>query len=171
MEGIPYPVEFWDAERSRWDDSIDGFQPIWAENEDDAIAGAMEYFKECIADDCTLDEDQQAERIAFYSDPNKFNVQGDVRDLDLYVFEQMTYNSNLWEIQLFTDRREAVEAAKKDWARMCDRDRREYGRGVFRVYSVTIPYSDICYDCDEPYTEDPYTEYEDYEVWNALNED
>lgn len=53
-------------------------------------------------------------------------------------------------------------------------ERRTYRRdkcGTFRVYEVSIPYSDIIGEGEEAYTEDPYTEYEEWEWYNALKED
>ena len=50
----------------------------------------------------------------------------------------------------------------------------EYRRdvvGTFRVYAVSIPYADLIGEGEEAYTENPYTEYEEYEEWNALKGD
>lgn len=126
-----------------------------------------------------IENGKKMEQLAYYSDPNAYKVETEGKDLELYVFEKCDYKGN-GEILLFTDRKEAIEAARDEFARMCDSDKRDYTRdaraerrgcGEFRVYAVSIPCEDLCYDLDEPYTEDPYTEYEVYEVWNARKED
>lgn len=95
------------------------------------------------------------------------------------MFEKCDYEGN-GEILLYTYLKEAIEAARDEFAHMCDSDKRDYTRdaraerrgcGEFRVYAVSIPYEDLRYDFDEPYTEDPYTEYEEWEWYNALKED
>lgn len=179
MEGIPYPVAIWDKKRNMWDDSIEELGAVYANSEDEAIDYAIEYVKDSIIMYGTEDEDEQAEQLAYYSDPNAYKVETEGKDLELYVFEKCDYKGN-GEILLYTDRKEAIEAARDEFARMCDSDKRDYTRdaraerrgcGEFRVYAVSIPYEDLCYDFDGPYTEDPYTEYEVYEVWNARKED
>lgn len=179
MKGIPYPVAIWDKKRNMWDDSIEELGAVYANSEDEAIDYAIEYVKDSIIMYGTEDEDEQSEQLAYYSDPNAYKVETEGKDLNLYVFEQRDYKGNE-EILLYTDRKEAVEAARNEFEHMCDSDKRDYTRdaraerrgcGEFRVYAVSIPYEDLRYDFDEPYTEDPYTEYEDYEVWNALKED
>lgn len=75
---------------------------------------------------------------------------------------------------MFTDKDEAVRAAEKEWRHLLESDKRDYRRdvcGTFRVYEVRIPYSDLIGEGEEACTENPYTEYEEHEVWNALNED
>lgn len=179
MEGIPYQVSIWDKERNMWDGSIEELGAVYANSEDEAISYAIEYVKESIIMYGTEDEDEQAEQIAYYSDPNAYKVETEGKDLNLYVFEKRDYKGN-GEILLYTDRKEAVEAARNEFTHMCDSDKRDYTRdarderrgcGEFRLYAVSIPYEEILYDFDEPYTEYPYTEYETYEVWNALNEE
>ena len=64
---------------------------------------------------------------------------------------------------------EAVEAAKHAWDRLHESERRTYRRdkcGTFRVYEVRIPYSDLIGEGEEA-----YTEYEEWEWYNALKED
>ena len=67
-----------------------------------------------------------------------------------------------------------MRAAKDAWAALCEQDKSNYRRdvgGTFRVYAVSIPYADLIGEGREAYTENPYTEYEEYEEWNALKED
>lgn len=64
--------------------------------------------------------------------------------------------------------------AEKEWRHLFESDKRDYRRdvcGTFRVYEVSIPYSDIIGEGGEAYTENPYTEYEEWEWYNALKED
>lgn len=67
-----------------------------------------------------------------------------------------------------------MRAAKDAWKALCKHDKNEYRRdvvGTFRVYAVSIPYADILEEGEDAYIEDPYTDYEEYEEWNALKED
>ena len=74
MEGIPYQVSIWDKERNMWDGSIEELGAVYANSEDEAISYAIEYVKESIIMYGTEDEDEQAEQIAYYSDPNAYKV-------------------------------------------------------------------------------------------------
>ena len=91
-----------------------------------------------------------------------------------YVFEEYTDKGGTGEITLYTDKDEAVRAAEKEWRHLNKSDKRDYRRdvcGTFRVYEVSIPYSDLIGEGEEAYTEYPYTEYEEWEWYNALKED
>ena len=94
MEGIPYQVSIWDKERNMWDGSIEELGAVYANSEDEAISYAIEYVKESIIMYGTEDEDEQAEQIAYYSDPNAYKVETEGKDLNLYVFEQRDYKGN-----------------------------------------------------------------------------
>lgn len=111
MEGRPYPVAIWDKKRNMCDDSIEELGAVYANSEDEAIDYAIEYVKDSIIMYSTEDEDEQAEQLAYYSDPNAYKVETEGKDLNLYVFEQRDYKGN-GEILLYTDRKEAVEAAR-----------------------------------------------------------
>ena len=173
MEGIPYPVAVWDARNGTWDDSIYELGAVFANSEDEAIELAKDYILECVyASD--MDEEKQAEEIDYYSNEGNYIIDSDRHELRLYVFETYADKYNGGEIELYTDKGEAVEAAKDAWHRLHESERRTYRRdkcGTFRVYEVSIPYSDIIGEGEEAYTEDPYTEYEEWEWYNALKED
>ena len=142
MEGIPYPVAVWDA-------------------------------KKCVyASD--MDEEEQAREIEYYSNDGNYIIDNNRHELHLYVFEIYADKYTGGEIELYTDKDEAVEAAKRAWYRLHESERRTYRRdkcGTFRVYEVSIPYTDLIGEGEEAYTEDPYTEYEEWEWYNALKED
>lgn len=144
MEGIPYPVAVWDARTGMWDDSIYELGAVFATSEDEAIELAKDYMLDPVyASD--MDEEEQAEAIDYYSSENVYRIDD-----------------------------EAVRAAEKEWRHLCESDKRDYRRdvcGTFRVYDVSIPYSDIIGEGEEAYTEDPYTEYEEWEWYNALKAD
>ena len=128
IDGIPYPVEIWNAKFHMWDDSIEELtHAIYAESEDGAIEAAKDFMLDTVhASD--MNEEEQAESIDYYS-------------------------SN---------------------AALCEQDKNNYRRdvaGTFRVYAVSIPYADLIGEGEEAYTESPYTEYEEYEEWNALKGD
>lgn len=172
-EGIPYPVAVWDAKSGMWDDSIEELSAIFANSEDEAIELAKDYILECVyASD--MDEEEQAEEIDYYSNEGNYIIDSDRHEMRLYVFEEYTDKYTGGEIELYTDKDEAVEAAKHAWDRLHESERRTYRRdkcGTFRVYEVSIPYSDLIGEGEEAYTEDPYTEYEEWEWYNALKED
>lgn len=89
----------------------------------------------------------------------------------MYVFEKYTDKGGTGEITLYTDKGEAVRAAKNAWETLCEQDKNNYRRdvfGTFRVYAVSIPYADIIGEGEDADTDNPYTEYEEYEAWNAL---
>lgn len=173
MEGIPYPVAVWDAKNGMWDDSIEELGAIFANSEDEAIELAKDYMLESVyASD--MNEEEQAEAIDYYSSNDVYRVATDNHDMYLYAFERYTDKGGTGTVELYTDRREAVRAAKDAWTALCEQDKNNYRRdvvGTFRVYAVSIPYADLIGEGGEAYTENPYTEYEEYEEWNALNED
>ena len=173
MEGIPYPVAVWDAKNGMWDDSIEELNAIFANSEDEAIDLAKDYMLDSVyASD--MDEEKQAEEIDYYSNEGNYIIDSDRHELRLYVFETYADKYNGGEIELYTDKGEAVEAAKDAWHRLHESERRTYRRdkcGTFRVYEVSIPYSDLIGEGEEAYTEDPHTEYEEWELYNALKAD
>lgn len=121
-----------------------------------------------------MNEEEQAESIDYYSSNDVYRVATDNHNMHLYVFEIYADKYTGGEIELYTDKNEAVEAAKHAWDRLHESERRTYRRdkcGTFRVYEVSIPYSDIIGEGEEAYTENPYTEYEEWEWYNALKED
>ena len=121
-----------------------------------------------------MDEEKQAKEIDYYSNEGNYIIDSDRHELRLYVFETYADKYNGGEIELYTDKDEAVEAAKDAWDSLHESERRTYRRdkcGTFRVYEVSIPYPDIIGEGEEAYTEDPYTEYEEWEWYNALKED
>lgn len=121
-----------------------------------------------------INEKEQAEAIDYYSSNDVYRVATDNHDMYLYAFERYTDKGGTGTVELYTDRREAVRAAKDAWAALCEQDKNNYRRdvcGTFRVYEVSIPYSDIIGEGGEAYTENPYTEYEEWEWYNALKED
>lgn len=173
MEGIPYPVAVWDAKSGMWDDSIEELSAVFANSEDEAIEWAKDFILECVyASD--MDEEEQAEKIDYYSNEGNYIIDSDRHELHLYVFEIYADKYTGGEIELYTDKDEAVEAAKDAWDCLHESERRTYRRdkcGTFRVYEVSIPYADLIGEGEEAYTEDPYTEYEEWEWYNALKED
>lgn len=173
MEGIPYPVAVWDADHMRWDDSIEELSAIFANSEDEAIDFAKDYLLESIYQS-DMEGRERAEAIAYYSRDDNYTACTDYKELHLYVFEKYADKYTGGEIELYTDKSEAVEAAKHAWYRLHESERRTYRRdkcGTFRVYEVSIPYADLLEEGEEAYTEDPYTEYEEWEWYNALKED
>ena len=67
-----------------------------------------------------------------------------------------------------------MRAAEKEWGHLCNHDKRNYRRdvcGTWRVYAVSIPYTDLTDDFEGVSTENALTEYEEFEAWNALKED
>lgn len=173
MEGIPYPVAVWDAKNGMWDDSIEELNAIFANSEDEAIELAKDFMLDTVhASD--MDGEEQAEAIDYYSSENVYRIATDSHDLYLYAFETYTDKGGTGTVELYVNRREAVRAAKDAWAALCEQDKNNYRRdvaGTFRVYAVSIPYADLIGEGEEAYTESPYTEYEEYEEWNALKGD
>ncbi len=174
IDGIPYPVEIWRADYHMWDDSIEELtHSIYAESEEDAIEAAKDFMLDSVyASDMT--EEEQAEEIDYYSSNDVYRVATESHDLQFYVFETYADKYTGGEIELYTDKNEAVEAAKHAWDRLHESERRTYRRdvcGTFRVYAVSIPYADLIGEGEEAYTENPYTEYEEWEWYNALKED
>lgn len=142
---------------------IENGQP--AESEDGAIEAAKDFM---------LDGEERAEAIDYYSSENVYRIATDSHDLYLYAFETYTDKGGTGTVELYTGRREAVRAAKDAWAALCEQDKNNYRRdaaGTFRVYAVSIPYADLIGEGEEAYTKNPYTEYEEYEEWNALKGD
>lgn len=173
MEGIPYPVAVWDAKSGMWDDSIYELSAVFANSEDEAIELAKDYILECVYA-LDVDEEEREREIEYYSNDGNYIIDNNRHELHLYVFEIYADKYTGGEIELYTDKIEAVEAAKHAWDRLHESERRTYRRdkcGTFRVYEVSIPYSDIIGEGEEAYTEDPYTEYEEWELYNALKED
>lgn len=174
IDGIPYPVEIWNAKFHMWDDSIEELtHAIYSESEDGAIEAAKDFMLDTVhASD--MDGEEQAEAIDYYSSENVYRIATDSHDLYLYAFETYTDKGGTGTVELYVNRREAVRAAKDAWAALCEQDKSNYRRdvgGTFRVYAVSIPYADLIGEGREAYTENPYAEYEEYEEWNALKED
>ena len=145
-----------------------------AETEDNAIQYAIEYMTDFVYNYGDYDEEEQEREIEYYSNDGNYIIDNNRHELHLYVFEIYADKYTGGEIELYTDKNEAVEAAKHAWDRLHESERRTYRRdkcGTFRVYEVSIPYSDIIGEGEEAYTEDPYTEYEEWEWYNALKED
>lgn len=173
MQGIPYPVAVWDAKTNLWDDSIEELSAVFANSEEEAINLAKDYILECVYA-LDVDEEEREREIEYYSNDGNYTIDSDRHNLHLYIFEEYTDKGGTGEITLYTDKDEAVEAAKHAWDRLHESERRTYRRdkcGTFRVYEVSIPYSDIIGEGEEAYTENPYTEYEELEWYNALKED
>ena len=174
IDGIPYPVEIWNADYHLWDDSIEELtHGIYAESEDGAIEAAKDFMLDTVnASD--MDGEEKAEAIDYYSSNDVYRVATDNHDMYLYVFERYTDKGGTGTVDLYIDRLEAVRSAKDEWASLCEQDKSNYRRdvvGTFRVYAVSIPYADLIGEGGEAYTENPYNEYEEYEEWNALKED
>lgn len=173
MEGIPYPVAVWDADHMRWDDSIEELSAIFASSEDEAIDFAKDFMLDSVyASD--MDGEEQAEAIEYYSNDGNYIIDSERHEMRLYAFERYTDKGGTGTVELYTDRREAVRAAKDAWTALCEQDKNNYRRdvvGTFRVYAVSIPYADLIGEGEEAYTENPYTEYEELEWYNALKED
>lgn len=173
MQGIPYPVAVWDAKSIRWDDSIEELSAIFANSEDEAVDLAKDYMLESVYQS-DITEEEREEAISYYNNAGNYTLGTAFHDMRLYVFEKYTDKGGAGEIALYTNKREAVRAAEGAWKALCEHDRNNYRRdvcGTFRVYEVSIPYSDIIGEGEEAYTEDPYTEYEEWEWYNALKED
>lgn len=173
MEGIPYPVAVWDAKNGMWDDSIYELSAVFANSEDEAIELAKDYILECVYA-LDVDEEEREREIEYYNNDGNYIIDSNRHELHLYVFEIYADKYTGGEIELYTDKDEAVEAAKHAWDRLHESERRTYRRdkcGTFRVYGVSIPYSDIIGEGEEAYTENPYAEYEEWEWYNALKED
>lgn len=174
IDGIPYPVEIWNADYHMWDDSIEELKrSIYAESEEEAIEAAKDFMLDSVyASD--MAEEEQSEEIDYYSSNDVYRVATDNHDMYLYAFERYTDKGGTGTVELYINHHEAVRAAKDAWEALCEHDKNNYRRdvvGTFRVYAVSIPYADLSGEGEEAYTENPYTEYEDYEVWNALKED
>ena len=67
IDGIPYPVEIWNADYHMWDDSIEELtSAIYAESEDGAIEAAKDFMLDSVyASD--MDKEEQAEAADYYS--------------------------------------------------------------------------------------------------------
>lgn len=170
MEGIPHPVAVWDADHMRWDDSIEELSAIFANSEDEAIELAKDYILDCVYA-LDVDEEEREREIEYYSNDGNYIIDSNRHEMRLYVFEEYTDKGGTGEITLYTDKDEAVRTAKDAWAVLCEQDKNNYRRdkcGTFRVYEVSIPYSDLIGEGGEAYTEAPYTEYEEWEWYNAL---
>ena len=173
MEGIPYPVAVWDAKNGMWDDSSSDLSEVFANSEDEAIELAKDFVFDCVYSS-DMDEEEQAKAIEYYSNDGNYIIDSHRHEMRLYVFEEYTDKGGAGEITLYTDKDEAVRAAEKEWRHLNKSDKRDYRRdvcGTFRVYEVSIPYSDLIGEGEEAYTEYPYTEYEEWEWYNALKED
>ena len=173
MEGIHYPVAVWDAKNGMWDDSSSDLSEVFANSEDEAIELAKDFVLDCVYSS-DMDEEEQAKAIEYYSNDGNYIIDSHRHEMRLYVFEEYTDKGGTGEITLYTDKDEAVRAAEKEWRHLNKSDKRDYRRdvcGTFRVYEVSIPYSDLIGEGEEAYTEYPYTEYEEWEWYNALKED
>lgn len=73
--GIPYHVYVWDA--GRWDDSIEDICYIWAETEGNAIQYAIEYMTDFVYNYGEYDEEERAEQMEYWSDPNHYKAELD----------------------------------------------------------------------------------------------
>lgn len=174
MDGIPYAVEFWNADNNMWDDSVEELGAIYAHSADEAIDYAIEYMLDGVRMYGPEDATEAQEECEKWNDADLYRV-NEVKNLHLFVWETYRDNWGMGNIALYTDRVEAIRAAEAAWSGMCAADRDSYRRdaaGVFRVYEISIPFGDIVDGPDgEPYAAEPYTEYEDLEWYNALEED
>ena len=173
MEGIPYPVAVWDAKNNLWDDSIEELSAIFANSEDEAIDLAKDYMLESVYQS-DMSKEERVKAVSYYSNNSNYTAFTARHSLHLYVFEKYTDKGGAGEITLYTDKDEAVRAAEKEWGHLCNHDKRNYRRdvcGTWRVYAVSIPYTDLTDDFEGVSTEDALTEYEEFEAWNALKED
>lgn len=174
MEGIPYPVAVWDAKNDLWDDSIEELSAIFANSEDEAIELAKDYMLESVYYNPDTTEEEREKAIKYYSNEGNYTANTANHELHLYVFEKYTDKGGTGETALYTDKREAVKAARDEWGHLCNQDQRNYRRdvcGTWRVYAVSIPYADLTDDFEGVSTENALTEYEEFEAWNALKED
>lgn len=74
IDGIPYPVEIWNADYHMWDDSIEELtSAIYAESEDGAIEAAKDFMLDSVyASD--MDKEEQAEAADYYSSENVYRA-------------------------------------------------------------------------------------------------
>lgn len=170
IDGIPYPVEIWNADYHMWDSSIEELtSAIYAESEDGAIEAAKDFMLDLVyASD--MNEAEQSEAIDYYSSNDVYRVATDNHGLYLYAFERYTDKGGTGTVELYINHNEAVRAAKDAWEALCEHDKNNYRRdvvGTFRVYAVSIPYADLIGKGEEAYTANPYSEYEEYEAWSA----
>ena len=170
IDGIPYPVEFWNADYHMWVDSIEELtHSIYAESEEEAIEVAKDFmlYSEYAPD---MTEEERAAEIDYYSNNDVYRVATDNHDLYLYAFERYTDKGGTGTVELYINHHEAVRAAKDAWEALSEHDKNNYRRdvvGTFRVYAVSIPYADLIGKGEEAYTANPYSEYEEYEAWSA----
>lgn len=75
--GIPFHVYVWDADHRLWSDSIEDITYIWAETEDNAIQYAIEYMTDFFYNNLDYDEEERAELMEYWSDPNHYMAELD----------------------------------------------------------------------------------------------
>lgn len=70
--GIPFHVYVWDAYHRLWSDSIEDITYIWAETEDNAIQYAIEYMTDSVYSSTDYNEEERAEFLEYWSNPNHY---------------------------------------------------------------------------------------------------
>ena len=72
-----FHVYMWYLPNRMWDDSIEDISYIWAETEDNAIQCAIEYMTDSVYDSCDYDEEERAEQMEYWRNPNHYKAELD----------------------------------------------------------------------------------------------
>ena len=75
--GALFHVYIWYPPNRMWDDSIEDISYIWAETEDNAIQRAIEYMTDSVYDSCDYDEEERAEQMEYWRNPNHYKAELD----------------------------------------------------------------------------------------------
>ena len=74
IDGIPYPVELWNADYHMWDDSIEELtHRIYAESEDGAIEAAKDFMLD-VVHAFDMNEEERAGAIDYYGSENVYRI-------------------------------------------------------------------------------------------------
>ena len=75
--GTLFHVYVWDAANRMWTDSIEDISYFWAETEENAIQYAIEYMTDFVYHYIDYDEEERAEQMEFWSNPNHYKAELD----------------------------------------------------------------------------------------------
>ena len=75
--GALFHVWIWNTDHEMWDDSIEDISYFWAETEENAIQYAREYMTDFVYNYIYYDEEERAEQMEFWSNPNHYKAELD----------------------------------------------------------------------------------------------
>ena len=75
--GALFHVWIWNDDHEMWDDSIEDISYFWAETEDNAIQYAREYMIDFFYNNSDYDEEERAEQMEYWRNPNRYKAELD----------------------------------------------------------------------------------------------